>query len=271
MADQQEKIDIKQEPAGLSDIEVEASEKGWVPEKEWDGDPKDWRPAREFLDRGELMDRISSQTKQLNQYDAKIQTLETSLKQLTEHNKKVAELEYSKAMSDLKKQKADALDVGDHTAVVELDDKMSELKQSKQETETLEQAPQSPQGPHPEVTAWMTENTWYNTDMALRGAADAIANQFLALNPAAESTPSVVLTHVSQQLLQEFPEKFGKRIRTNATVEPSNTGSRKNTKGKSKWSKGDLNEMQLGIMKNICDENFSEQDYINQLGELGEI
>jgi vacuolar-type H+-ATPase subunit I/STV1 len=270
MANEQEKIEIKKEPAELTDLEVSASEKGWVPEKEWDGDPTEWRSAREFLDRGELMDRISSQTKQINQYDTKIQSLENSLKQLAEHNKKVAEMEYEKAIGDLKKKKADALDLGDHNAVVELDDKMSDLKQSRQEANNLEQANQ-PVTPHPDVISWMNENTWYNTDVALRGAADAIAQQYLAANPAAEANPMLVLAHVTDQLFKEFPEKLGPKTRPSATVEPQRTGSTKNTSKQKKWSRSDLNDMQKEIMKNICSEEFTEQEYINQLGELGEL
>lgn len=262
----------KKEPTGLSDIELQASEKGWVPEKEWDGDPEEWRPAKEFLDRGELMDRISNQTKQINQYDSKIQALEANLKQLAEHNKKVAKLEYDKAMEELKKQKASALDLGDHTAVVEIDDKMSDLKETKKETETLEtQEPVQATGPHPEVTAWMADNTWYNTDVALQGAADAIARQYLATNPAAEGTPAVVLNHVKEQIVKEFPDKFGTRTRPSGTVETQSTGRTK-TRGKQRWTKADLNDMQKAVMKEICSEDgLKESDYIQQLGELGEL
>lgn len=265
-----DKLDKVTEPAGLNDVEIQASEKGWVPEKEWDGDPGEWRPAKEFLDRGELMDRISSQTKQLTQYDSKIQQLESTVQQLAEHNKKIAKVEYDKAISDLKKQKADALDIGDHTTVVEIDDKMTDLKQSKQETETLEHA--QPAGPHPDVVSWMTENTWYTSDMALRGAADAIANQFLSANPTLESTPSVVLKHVSEQLLKEFPEKFSSnRQRPSATVDTQTAGSTKGS-SKSKWTRSNLNEMQVQVMKEICEmTDMKESDYIQQLGELGEL
>lgn len=274
MADEQNKIDNKQESAALSEIELKASEKGWVPQKEWEGDPDSWRPAREFLDRGELMDRISSQTKQINQYDTKLSNLEKHLKQLTEHNKKVAKMEYEKALADLKKQKASALDYGNHTAVVELDEKMSDLKQSQQSIEALEmeQELQAPMVQHPEVTNWVNNNNWFNTDIALRGAAEALAQQYLSNNPSAETNPGAVLSYVSEQIQKEFPEKFGVKQQRPSGVSDPNMSSNSGQKGtKKRWTKSHLNDMQREFMNAICDDEFTEQDYINQLGELGEL
>ena len=38
--------------------ESEAREQGWKPKEEYEGDPEKWRPAKEFVERGELFGKI---------------------------------------------------------------------------------------------------------------------------------------------------------------------------------------------------------------------
>ena len=79
-------------------LEDKALDKGWRPEDEWTGEPDQWRPAKEFLDRGELMDRISDQTRQLRGQKDELAKVQTALKEMGNHNTKIAEKEYDKAM-----------------------------------------------------------------------------------------------------------------------------------------------------------------------------
>lgn len=253
-------------------ITSKASEKGWVPKDEWDGDPDDWRPAKEFLDRGELMDRISSQSRQLQQYNSKIDGLEKSLKVLAEHNKKIAEKEYEKAVRDLKAKKAEAIQYGDHETVMNIDDQIDELKETKAELEVQEQQAPTPQGPPPEVTQWMEENSWYNENIVLQGAADAIAKQYLSQKPEAANNPEEVLSHVSRQIRTEFPDKFGSKRRPSATTDPASSGGSKGTQGKAKHKLSDLPPELQKVARNFAASGvMTEQDYINQLVELGEL
>jgi hypothetical protein len=52
----------------LTEIEQRASSRGWVPKDEWDGDPEEWRPAKEFIDRGELFKKIEDKIEQLKTF-----------------------------------------------------------------------------------------------------------------------------------------------------------------------------------------------------------
>lgn len=259
----------------IDSTESRASEKGWVPQDEWEGDPDQWRPAKEFLDRGELMDRISSQSRQLDKYNSEVEGLKEGLKVLAEHNKKIAKQEYEKAMNDLKSRKAEALSYGDHETVVELDEQLDELKESKKEIDKVEEQPVQKKDnlPHPDVTRWMEENSWYNNNIVLQGAADAIAKQYLASNPAAENDPSKVLDYVSRQIRQEFPDKFGSKRRPSGTTEPASTGNTKASKGKStKYTVKNLTPEQRNVAKRFASTGvMTEQDYVNQLVELGEL
>lgn len=272
MGDKQDLENIEN-PTDIDPVEARASEKGWVPQDEWEGDPDQWRPAKEFLDRGELMDRISSQSRQLEKYSTEVEELKDGLKVLAEHNKKVAKIEYEKAMKDLKSRKAEALSYGDHDTVVELDDQIDELKESKKEIEEVEQKPQQKNnGPHPDVVRWMESNSWYNNNMVMQGAADAIARQYLSQNPSAESDPSKVLDYVSREIRKEFPEKFGTKRKPSGTADPSSNGASRGASGAKKYTVKSLSPEQKTIAKRFAATGvMTEQEYVDQLAELGEL
>lgn len=255
-------------------IEDRASEKGWVPKEEWEGDPDQWRPAKEFIDRGELMDRISSQSRQLDKYNSKIEDLEKSLTILAEHNKKIAKQEYEKAIKDLKTKKAEALQYGDHDTVVEIDEQMDELKESKKEIDKAEETqPKSKnEGPHPDVVQWMESNSWYNNNLVLQGAADAIAKQYLSSNPSSADNPKEVLDYVSREIRKEFPDKFSTKRRPSGTADPASTGTAEKGKGKTKYTVKHLSPEQRNVAKKFASTGvMTEQDYVDQLVELGEL
>src|SRR5438132_1680053 len=63
-------------------LEERAIEQGWRPKDEWDGDESEFRSAREFIDRGELLRKISSQGDELRK-------LKEVAGALSEHNKQV--------------------------------------------------------------------------------------------------------------------------------------------------------------------------------------
>ena len=276
MTDEQTNVDNSDLASNMTDHEQRASEKGWVPENEWEGDPNQWRPAKEFLDRGELMDRISSQSRQIEKYNSEVSEMKTAMKELANHNKKIAEQEYKKAMADLKSQKVQALDSMDHTAVADIDEQISDLKQSKKEAEeeaVQESSQQDSNTPHPDFLNWVEQNTWYQNDIVLQGAADAIAKQYMSKNPGVESNPAEVLRYVTEQVTNEFPDRFGNKTkrRPSATTESSTTGTTR-TKGKTKYSMKDLTPEQKSIAKRFASTGImTEQDYVDQLAELGEL
>ena len=148
--------------------EETAIDKGWRPEDEWTGEPEQWRPAKEFLDRGELMDRISDQTRQLRGHKDELATIKSALKEMGEHNSKIAKVEYDKAMKDLKSLKVQAMEVDDYERIVDVDEQIQDLKEAKKEVATEETKPKEV---HPEIEAWMKENQWYGRDVIMRGAA----------------------------------------------------------------------------------------------------
>jgi hypothetical protein len=276
---QQSKDTIENPASQLTDSEIEASEKGWVPKSEWEGNSDQWRPAKEFLDRGELMDRISSQSRQLDRNNSEISTLKETMDALALHNKKIGEQEYKNAMSDLKEKKSMALDVMDHDAVVTIDEQMLDLKETKKEIDQFEKQSESQEPTdiiHPEVEQWMNNNSWYNTDIVMQGAADAIAKQYMSKDPSLEANPGALLELVAEQVIKEFPDRLGgqttKRRKPSGTTETSSTGA---TRSKGKSTRNSINALtheQRDIAKRFAAQGvMTEQEYVDQLVALGEV
>ena len=109
----------------LTAAEQKAMEQGWVPQDQWEGDPEQWRPAKEFLDRGELFKKIEDQNRTIKEF-------KRALDDLKQHHSKTRETEYARALQALKAQKKTALEEGDADTVIKLDDQIDLVKEEQQ-------------------------------------------------------------------------------------------------------------------------------------------
>lgn len=177
-----------------------AREQGWRPKEEYNGDPAKWVSAETFLAKGELIDRIESLGK-------KLKDSEKAIQMLTEHNQKLKEVEFKKAVEYLKNQKKQAYEAGDVDKIIEIDDRLAEVKQKQKEvSNTLE----SKQNIQPEIdpafTRWVNENPWYSSDSEMKSDADAFGNAYAANNP--DKSPEDVLKYVTTKIKKIYKDKF---------------------------------------------------------------
>lgn len=261
----------------LSPAEEKARSQGWVSEDEWveqGKDADDWVDAKQFVFRGELMQRIQQQSKQLHESTGKIDQLTKALQKMGEMNSKIAEEQYKKALQTLKRQKAEALSDEDHDAVVEIEDQIDEIKEAQKALKEESEAPKANETSSipPEFTAWIAENSWYNTDPVLKSVADTIGSSYAAQNP--DLPPAAVLDYVARQVKLEMPHKFGgRKPQGQAVIEK---GGRPNSpvRGKKpKYTAKDLDDEQLKIGKTFVDTGALPdiQAYVDQLVEIGEL
>lgn len=254
-----------------------AMESGWKPEDEWDPDKGEWIDARTFNMRGELMERIKSQTSQLRGQDKKIGKLEQTLNSLAEHNKKMDEIAYKKALKDLQGLKKDAMEISDFEQVIEIDDQIADLKAVQKESEVVvDTSPEGLDDIHPQVKDWMDKNSWYESNITLRGAADALAAEIIKSYPELKNSPGEVLDKVSNRLKEEFPSKFGKTRKTpnQSVAEPGNADTSMRTKSSTKkYTSRHLNDLQLQIGKTFVETGAMKDlnEYAEQLAEMGEL
>lgn len=243
-----EEINQEQTPE-INPIEQKAREQGWTPKEEFEANPenagKKWRDAEEFVDRGELFAKIDELSRKNKQ-------TQKTLEQLSDHHKRVKEAEYQRALATLKAQKKEALEDGDADALIEIDDRIAEVKAAQRvEQKTQAELPE-------ELEQWISKNPWYETDKDMAEDADSIGIGYKAKHPSLSSTE--VLQYVEKQIKKLYPEKFTNPNRPKAGVEsPSNRGT-------SKSSSVQLTEDQERVARNFERQGImTRKEYIEQL------
>jgi exonuclease VII large subunit len=231
-------VDVPVVKAEPSKTEQTALEQGWVPKDDFQGEEHKWVDAGEFLRRGELFGKIDAQNRELKETRKTLQALE-------QHYLKVQETEYKRALNDLKKQKKDALIENDVETVLDVDEKIDELKEEQlQKAQQLarQAAAQQTVEPHPEFVAWASKNSWYENSKPMRAFADARGQELSG----EDKSPSEVLRLVAEEVRKEFPNKFYNAKRE----EPSSVEGGSNSKQSSN-SKVELSELETQIMKKL--------------------
>jgi regulator of replication initiation timing len=279
-------LEVTTEEQEVTDpYEVKAIEQGWKPKDEWEGDPSEWRDAKEFVERGELFDKISDLNNYRKTQEKRVSELEKALRVLGEHNKKIAKIEQEKALNRLKSMKADALEDQDHEAVVELDDKIADAKAQIKELDNEEVVTDEPTKSEPydindpatypeEVVSWLENdaNKWYMENAVARGAMNAAAEAYAKKHyPNGEPDYNKVIKHAEQEVRKAMPGLFANPNRQKGSVsEPSGKGVR--TKTKTTHSVSELSDEQRTVMNTYVREGvMTAEEYISQLAEIGEL
>ena len=193
----------------LTEVEQRAIEQGWRPKEQWDGNPEEWRSAKEFVDRGELFSKIhdlSSENRQIKE----------ALKGLLDHHKKVKETEYQRAIDALRQQKREALETGDAAAVVQVEEAIDIVKQKQAEEKEKKETPVQ-NAPSPTYLSWVQNNEWYVRDQEMRQFADEIGVGYFNRNPGV--TEAELYNYVAKRVKQTFADKFRGQGTKTPTVE----------------------------------------------------
>ena len=257
----EEKVETKTDVVEPSATELAAQVQGWVPEEEWvesGREASDWRPAKEFLDRGELFKTIHSTKRDLKQTQA-------ALTALQKHQQFMFDKGYQKALTDLKKEKRLAIKNEDFERLEAIEEEIEEVTEQHQEAkQEMAQVAVGAQvsGPHPDFVDWQSRNQWYSNDSDLREFADASGLIYFNKNPGI--SPQEVLKYVETSVRKKFPEKFGvKKAAPNAVagVDRSGTSGRKAPK-----VSFELDEMEREIMTTLVKSGvMTEEQYIADL------
>ena len=267
MTEEVKKEEEVKEEVIASPTEVTAREQGWVSKEEWEAEGKDgdaWRPAKEFVDRGELYKSIHSTKRELKQTQA-------ALGALQKHHAFVFEKAQKAALEELKREKRIAIKNEDFQKLEEVEEdieKLTEQQQVEKQEFTKEQqavAVQT-QGVHPDFQAWQDENPWYTKDEDLREYADFKGIKYTQKNPGID--PRTVLEYVTKEVKKQFPDKFGvKKAAPNAVLSVNKT----NSANRKVMQDDDLDESELEIMKEIVSMgSLTEAQYRADLKRLKE-
>lgn len=252
----------------FSPVEQKALQEGWKPKEQWQGDPDEWRDARSYLDRGELLRKISQSNKEQKE-------LRKAMQAMKEHNLKLAEAKAKEEMSLLRQEKIAALENNDAAKVVELDDLILEKKDHIAEitANARSQAIEDAQGSAPpEFAAWIDDNPWYANNAGMRGYADAIGIEYARSNP--KLPPTEVLQYVAKKVKEEFNMNGTSKTSTNkpaAAVLDSNTrsGSASTRKGANAAIINSMSEQDRQIMNTLVKGgHISEEKYLEDFKKI---
>jgi len=184
-----------------TEAEEKALAKGWKPEEEFDGPKEQFRSAREFLDRGELLDKIKDQSRELK----KVTDIVSSL---SEQNRQVYIAGYRRALAELQKHKAEAITDRDPTKLAQVENAIDQTKEAIRQVQAAP-APTQQVGETQAFKDFKETNSWYNDSSALRKWAHSEAGEFVQNNP--NASEEQVYAYIEKQVKKEFPEKFTKR------------------------------------------------------------
>lgn len=200
-------------------VEREARDMGWVPQEEWRGNPDAWRPADEFVKRGQevlpiVRSNLERERRKVSDLEKRIQdvqnTYEERFRRMEAMSNRALELQKQKFWQEMEDRKAQAVSEGDTEAYERfkkaqmdgLDDfDIPEPEPQKKPAE----APEVPQ----EVQKWVERNPWFTNQRyaTVIQAAHAYHQELLAEKPYLSLEEN--LAEVERFAKEKFPEKFG--------------------------------------------------------------
>ncbi len=219
-----------EEQVDTSDAEARAQ--GWRPFSEFNGDPDDWVDSKAFLEKGE---RNAPMMRERNRKLAS--TVETQRQELADLKRrqdlsdKMQEKLFARARDEalekIRQEQKAAVENGDvakYEAAEARRDKVSQ--EFKPEPEDRQ-----PQGKPVEIQRFEDDNEWYNEDVIMQGAANALHGKIIREFP--NLSLAKQLAKVKEGIIDRFPDKFENQRRNNqsANIGGKPKGQVKKTKG----------------------------------------
>lgn len=187
IASQEEQEEIQEEPE-LSSFEKEQWDKGWRPEAEFEGEPDNWKTAKEYAMYGGFQDQLHSMKNDFRRKEGEFNTRISNLNVLHEQQQEST---------------VAALKLQQRQAVEEADTERYDQLQTEIDTQGNIRSAQPVIEKDPLIVEWENNNTWINDPNDERTQQ---ANAFLniaALKPGATIQSS--LKYVDEQLEKLHP------------------------------------------------------------------
>lgn len=207
----------------ISPAEQRARAAGWRPKEEFTGDPEDWYDYKEFNRRGELFERIKSQSHELKE-------VRQALEDIKKHNETIRETAYKQALAAVKSQKAEALEIGDKSAFLQAENAEEQLREQWTAERQKAAANQEKSEPSLVFQEFLAYNPWYIEDTQKRVYADQVGYDYAVANgidlkTATKAQQVAVLQHVARKVATEFSKQ--KETHSKVTSAPAGTATNK--------------------------------------------
>lgn len=231
VAGEHDELDAPQdEPEDEPEISIEdrARSMGWHPLAEFNGDPRKWVPAADFVRKGETeVPIMRDQNRRLQEKVVKLEGRVTSLagqisslqnttteqlqalKDMREVARRADQRGYDRALKELKDKKLEAVEAGDTVAYRQLEEQEVELTKSRPDPEPEVVAPAAKPGTppmDPVIAAFAEAHPWWNVDeqlsRAMINAHELVIVRFPGLTLAQQ------LEKALARVKTDFPERF---------------------------------------------------------------
>lgn len=244
-------------------IEDRAREMGWKPQDEFEGDETTWVNADIFVARAPLFDKIKIEQRARNSVEKQLEQTNKALRELGEHNKRIAEASYKRALAEFRAAKKDALREGDVVMAEEIQERIDEMK-----PEVVPVIPEYNPSQQ-KINDWLAENKWYIDNPEMRNVADGVGKHAVASG----KNPDEVLALINDRIRKTYPEEFEPVQQRNKNKDEAPfVESRGKTGGGKAPSKFRPTEEQRRFAKAFVASGagITEEEYYKQLEELGE-
>ena len=269
-----DQIEAPEDVTPEATVESLATDMGWKPKDNFQGDDETYVDAATYIRKGE--DIKESMRMHLKDNRRKMTALERGIDDLKVHNDQVFKVTLAKQqreIEELRSQKREAIEEGDADKVDQIEGQMLEKYNTMEEP--AKRPPEPPTPKEEDVSAfdgWRNTNPWYNVKGSNGGDTDmtTYADRMAELPEYAALPYDRKLASVTQLVKKAFPEKFkaepGRTPSANAVEAPRGVISKK------QFSSRDLSTDQKAIMSNFVKRGImTEKQYIADLASIGEV
>ncbi len=249
--------DQKQTPEYTPD-EQKAMSEGWKPKDQWEGAEDEWKPAKVFLEIGELKNKLQSA-------DQDRKKLNKVVALMKDHHLQVRQAAYEEALKTLREERKAALASEDFAKAEELRDRIDDIRDRKVNDRVLppdvqRKVDEQAHEPDPAFFEFLDRNPWYkpagpNTRQdEMSKEADALGFAVAQQNP--DWDFKTVITEVEKKIRKLYPEKFA------TPRSPVNEGGSRGSGSSGTKETVRLSEEQLAVAKSF---NMTPEQYAKEL------
>lgn len=188
--------DENDDGAARVELEREAKELGWVPKEQFRGPEDQWRDADEFVARGreilpivkannrKLLNELEAARKELQSLKGTITQQQQTTKDLLEHQASEVKRQVEAKLKDLRDQKIEAIEEGDHKLAAKLEGEIDATRDALAEANKPKAAPTPPPPAGPTIEPWAREfgeanDDWLGKDKVKTSLFSGIADSLM--------------------------------------------------------------------------------------------
>lgn len=273
----EETNEVVEETTTSDPIEEKALAAGWKPLEEWDGDPTEWRDAKTFVDRGELLNKIHQQNRTMKELRTILDDMKNQVVNLTKQQLGAYE-------NALKNKRKEFIEEGNSSEVDKVDRMIEEVR--KQQPQVSNGPTASEQKRIQEVfNDFKKSNPWFESDAELTSEANQISQLKMqaAINEYQQATgrqktyftpeeAEEIFEFVSKEVRKRNPNKFKNQKKASPpSVEGTEKGS-SSSGNKKQYTMRDVPEDYREMVKRFTRQGvLTVHEYVESLKAQGVI